>query len=346
MELKLEQKAHIKFCILLRKSGTETFQMIQQAYGNYIKSLPVYFEWHSRFRSGKMAMKDEERSDLSRAQARKLWTELGNLCDCPEQTSFVGPPIVVPCCSISGNHGGDVGMSVDDDVTVCREVTDADIVAKVIINNIQAEDGASGDEEDNSSVVRKRPIPSVEEAMDHIQEFRIYSAGLLPKVSNLYPPVQYPVSRGTASLSSLVTWDHHDNWKTALDVDTRKLVWDEIPSVTLVRSWKMLLDYKASENWEEVEEKCNVENATDNTEIILLLENFLDLRKFRCKTLQNGWESPGAKSTSPVLPPGGGIRKPSPDIGCFLRRSKRWTMNYYKQLHCDDRHPISDQEDL
>nr|CAD7593036.1 unnamed protein product [Timema genevievae] len=60
-------------------------------------------------------------------------------------------------------------VSVDEDVAVCGEVTDADIVAEVLNNNIQAEDGASGEEEDNSSVVQERPIPSVAEAMDHIQ---------------------------------------------------------------------------------------------------------------------------------------------------------------------------------
>nr|CAD7408015.1 unnamed protein product [Timema cristinae] len=54
-----------------------------------------------------------------------------------------------------------------------------------------------------------------------------------------------------------------------------------------------------------------------------------------------GGRSPRTKSTRPVLPPGGGIRPPSPDIGCFQHRSKN-----RKQLHCDDRHPISDQEDL
>nr|CAD7411947.1 unnamed protein product [Timema cristinae] len=37
----------------------------------------------------------------------------------------------------------------------------------------------------------------------------------------------------------------------------------------------------------------------------------------------------------------GGIRPPSSDIGCFHDRSKN-----RKQLHCDDRHPICDQEDL
>nr|CAD7403918.1 unnamed protein product [Timema cristinae] len=47
---------------------------------------------------------------------------------------------------------------------------------------------------------------------------------------------------------------------------------DEIPSVTLVRSWKILLDHKASETWGEIEELCVVESATDNTEIVSLLE--------------------------------------------------------------------------
>ncbi|CAG2057089.1 unnamed protein product [Timema podura] len=37
-------------------------------------------------------------------------------------------------------------VSVDEDVAVCGEVTDADIVAEVLNNNIQAEDVASGDE--------------------------------------------------------------------------------------------------------------------------------------------------------------------------------------------------------
>nr|CAD7603353.1 unnamed protein product [Timema genevievae] len=62
-------------------------------------------------------------------------------------------------------------VNVDEDVAVCGEVTDVDIVAEVLNNNIQAEAGAfAADEEDNSSVVQERPIPSAAEAMDHIQE--------------------------------------------------------------------------------------------------------------------------------------------------------------------------------
>nr|CAD7452893.1 unnamed protein product [Timema tahoe] len=53
---------------------------------------------------------------------------------------------------------------------------------------------------------------------------KMYEAGLLPKVSSLYPPVQYPVSRSTASLSSLMTWDHKDTYLTALDLNTGKLL--------------------------------------------------------------------------------------------------------------------------
>nr|CAD7402595.1 unnamed protein product [Timema poppensis] len=44
---------------------------------------------------------------------------------------------------------------MDEDVAVCGEVTDADIVAEILNNNIQSEDGASGSEEDTSSVVGK-----------------------------------------------------------------------------------------------------------------------------------------------------------------------------------------------
>lgn len=37
---------------------------------------------------------------------------------------------------------------------------------------------------------------------------RLYAAGAQPPVSSLYPPVPWPVSRGTPSLASAIEWDH------------------------------------------------------------------------------------------------------------------------------------------
>nr|CAD7445131.1 unnamed protein product [Timema bartmani] len=63
-------------------------------------------------------------------------------------------------------------VSVYEDMAVCGEVTDVYIVAEVLNNSIQAEDGTSVDEEYNSLAVQERPISSAAEAMDHIQELR------------------------------------------------------------------------------------------------------------------------------------------------------------------------------
>lgn len=41
---------------------------------------------------------------------------------------------------------------------------------------------------------------------------KMYNAGLQPQIANLYPKVQYPVGRGTPSISSLVKWDHSTDW--------------------------------------------------------------------------------------------------------------------------------------
>lgn len=40
----------------------------------------------------------------------------------------------------------------------------------------------------------------------------MYNAGLQPQIKNLYPPVLYPVSRGTPMIQSLVEWDHSVEW--------------------------------------------------------------------------------------------------------------------------------------
>ena len=40
---------------------------------------------------------------------------------------------------------------------------------------------------------------------------KLYELGLNPSIENLYPKVQWPVSRGTQSISSLMLWDHKKN---------------------------------------------------------------------------------------------------------------------------------------
>jgi len=62
MDVKLQQRAKIKFCAKLGKSGAETFQMIRRAYGNEAMSCARCFEWHACFKRGRTSLEDDERS--------------------------------------------------------------------------------------------------------------------------------------------------------------------------------------------------------------------------------------------------------------------------------------------
>ena len=62
MDEKLEQRANIKFCVKLGKSGAETFEMIRRAYGNEAMCPATCFEWHMRFKRGRTSLEDDERS--------------------------------------------------------------------------------------------------------------------------------------------------------------------------------------------------------------------------------------------------------------------------------------------
>ena len=42
--------------------------------------------------------------------------------------------------------------------------------------------------------------------------FRIYEHGVDVDASKLYPPIDFPVSRGTPMISPLIKWDHSDNY--------------------------------------------------------------------------------------------------------------------------------------
>nr|QCW07581.1 fatty acid synthase 1 [Blattella germanica] len=41
---------------------------------------------------------------------------------------------------------------------------------------------------------------------------KLYMLGLQPQLINLYPPIQYPVSRGTPMISPLIRWEHSEDW--------------------------------------------------------------------------------------------------------------------------------------
>ena len=57
MDFKLEQCASNRFSVLLKKSGTETLQMIQEAYGDQALPKTHDFEWHKNLKMAKEALK-------------------------------------------------------------------------------------------------------------------------------------------------------------------------------------------------------------------------------------------------------------------------------------------------
>ncbi|PNF43545.1 hypothetical protein B7P43_G03938 [Cryptotermes secundus] len=57
-----EQRAAVKFCFLLGKSGTETLEMLKMAYKDDSMGKTQVFEWFSRFKNGEMSIDDKPRS--------------------------------------------------------------------------------------------------------------------------------------------------------------------------------------------------------------------------------------------------------------------------------------------
>jgi hypothetical protein len=46
----MEQRLAIKFLVKLKKTATETFEMLKSAYGEEYLSRTSVFEWHERFK--------------------------------------------------------------------------------------------------------------------------------------------------------------------------------------------------------------------------------------------------------------------------------------------------------
>lgn len=56
-----EQRIAVKFCVKLGKSATETFAMLNTAYGDIAMKRTACFKWHERFKGGRQSVDDDER---------------------------------------------------------------------------------------------------------------------------------------------------------------------------------------------------------------------------------------------------------------------------------------------
>ena len=62
----LEKQYAIKFCFKLGKNTTETYALLQTAFGASCMNQASVFEWHKRFKEGRESVKDYERCGRSK----------------------------------------------------------------------------------------------------------------------------------------------------------------------------------------------------------------------------------------------------------------------------------------
>ena len=62
MQRSLEQRYTIKFCVKLRKSGSETLQLLRTAYGDAVLSSSQVLRWYKAFKNGREGVEDEQRT--------------------------------------------------------------------------------------------------------------------------------------------------------------------------------------------------------------------------------------------------------------------------------------------
>ena len=78
----LEERYVIKFCFKLGKNATETYAMLQTAFGPSCMNRASVFEWHKRFKESRESVRDDERCWRVRKSIHQSWLakRLGLLC--------------------------------------------------------------------------------------------------------------------------------------------------------------------------------------------------------------------------------------------------------------------------
>ena len=80
--LTLEERYAIKFYFKLGQNATETYGILQTAFGASCMNWASVFEWHKRFKEGRESVRDDERRGRSKEVNTPNWLAkgLGLLC--------------------------------------------------------------------------------------------------------------------------------------------------------------------------------------------------------------------------------------------------------------------------
>ena len=62
----LEERYAIKLCFILGKIATETYGILQTAFGASCMNRASVFEWHKRFKKGRESVRDDEKCGRSK----------------------------------------------------------------------------------------------------------------------------------------------------------------------------------------------------------------------------------------------------------------------------------------
>jgi hypothetical protein len=73
MDGKIEQRVLIKFCVKLGKFAVETLEMLHETFGEHTLTRTAVFEWHSRFKAGRVSLEmTKVQGDQAPAKRQKL----------------------------------------------------------------------------------------------------------------------------------------------------------------------------------------------------------------------------------------------------------------------------------
>jgi len=74
-----EQRVCIKFCVRLGKTGSETCEMLKQAFCDSCMSRSQTFEWFECFKNGRISTANDDQVGQARQKPPQKWNRYGRL---------------------------------------------------------------------------------------------------------------------------------------------------------------------------------------------------------------------------------------------------------------------------